>query len=180
VCYVAWTIHELALVLVKPTSSRPAVANSSRPVVVNSLRPVVANSSRPVVTNRCRWWRRARCGTWPGPSRSWRLFSSRTPLSRPSCRCVHRLYATTDHSENSQAESCTVRAVINSRTTMRRNVKQFRGGLVFKARRLGNHSTLASRVLEKKQDPVVASKLHVRGRGVPLAELPRATFSTTQ
>ena len=35
---------------------------------------------------------------------------------------------------------------------LRRNVKRFRGGLVFKAHRLLYHSTLGSRVLNKKKE----------------------------
>ena len=35
---------------------------------------------------------------------------------------------------------------------LRRNVKRFRGGLVFKARRLLYHSTLGLRVIEKKRE----------------------------
>jgi hypothetical protein len=34
---------------------------------------------------------------------------------------------------------------------LRRNVKRFRGGIVFKAHRLRYHSTLGSRVLKKKR-----------------------------
>ena len=34
---------------------------------------------------------------------------------------------------------------------LRRNVKRFRGGLVFKAHRLGYHSTLRWRVIKKKK-----------------------------
>ena len=34
---------------------------------------------------------------------------------------------------------------------LRRNVKRFRGGLVYKAHRLLHHSTLGSRVIKKKK-----------------------------
>ena len=54
---------------------------------------------------------------------------------------------------------------------LRRNVKRFRGGLVFKAHRLVHHSTLGSRVAKKKKiqqnQPVMTGirscLLHARG-----------------
>ena len=41
----------------------------------------------------------------------------------------------------------------------RRNVKRFRGGLVCKARRLVNHSTLGSRVVKKQKHRMVAGEV---------------------
>jgi len=42
--------------------------------------------------------------------------------------------------------------VLNLRTTLRRYVKPFRGGLVFKAHILVYHPTLGSRVIKKKEE----------------------------
>ena len=42
-------------------------------------------------------------------------------------------------------------AVSNYEQLLRRNVKRFRGGLVYKARRLVYQSTLGSRVIKKKE-----------------------------
>ena len=43
-----------------------------------------------------------------------------------------------------------LRPVVGLRYLLRRNVKRFRGGLVFKAHRPLYHSTLGSRVIKKK------------------------------
>jgi len=51
-------------------------------------------------------------------------------------------------------------------TTHARNVKRFRGGLVFKAHRWLYHSTLGSRVRKKKKNPC--------GRGLPYHDQGRA------
>jgi len=47
---------------------------------------------------------------------------------------------------------------LREEVTVHRNVKRFRGGLVFKAHRLMYHSTLGSRVIKKKK---MLSKKHV-------------------
>ena len=44
-------------------------------------------------------------------------------------------------------------------------MKRFRGGLVFKARRLLYHSTLGSRVIQKKKQGKVQGEFGVQGLG---------------
>ena len=57
-----------------------------------------------------------------------------------------------------------VRSTQVSEQVLRSNVKRFRGGLVFKAYRLVYHSTLGSRVMNKKKKFVIPHAC----RGVPL------------
>jgi len=54
-----------------------------------------------------------------------------------------------------------------------RNVKRFRGGLVFKAHRWLYHSTLGSRVIKKKKKSLV-----VEGRGLGVGETPQLGHRT--
>ena len=44
-------------------------------------------------------------------------------------------------------------------TPLRRNVKRFRGGLVFKANRLLYHATLGSTVIKKKKQKVTPPRV---------------------
>ena len=54
-------------------------------------------------------------------------------------------------------------ATFNWGQLLYRNVKQFRGGLVFKAHRLWHHSTLGARVMKKKRSPFERYSTFVRG-----------------
>jgi len=68
--------------------------------------------------------------------------------------CITQLKAQgpTAPSSATRRSRCTPRARVAARgASLRRNVKRFRGGLVFKAHRLVYHSTLGLRVIKKKR-----------------------------
>ena len=79
------------------------------------------------------------------PARDERVFDF-DPFSRPFKFGFPRFFFTA----GSMGASC---SVLNLRTTTDRNVKRFRGGLVFKAHRLLYHSTLGLEVIKKKKKP---------------------------